>query len=93
MSAPKALKGLELLLHPMPLATFFESYWEQRPLLIKRNDPKFYSQLFSRREVESWFNAAAQQPAAPSQPHDAEQDCSATLLQELNDSVSPPSPA
>ena len=80
---------MNVLLHPLPVSVFMEQYWEQKPLLIKRDDPHFYSQLFSRKELESWFvqKSSASAPRGRSQKTAAHDP-----LRELNDSVSIPPP-
>ena len=92
-AASRALSGLERLLHPLPPAVFFEQYWEKRPLLLKRNDPAFYSTLFSRRDVESWFEHAEKAPAeGASKLHAGQNAAAAASIQEVNDGVSAPCP-
>ena len=92
-AASRALSGLERLLHPLPPAVFFEQYWEKRPLLLKRNDPAFYSTLFSRRDVESWFEHVEKAPAkGASKLHAGQNAAAAASIQEVNDSVSAPCP-
>jgi hypothetical protein len=61
-------------------------------LLLKRNDATFYSKLFSRADVETWFDGAAELPlhAKNSKALRAPIDrptAAASPLQELNDSV------
>ena len=41
------------LIHPLDINTFFEEYWEQRPLIIRRQQPDYYTDLFSRADVDS----------------------------------------
>jgi ribosomal protein L16 Arg81 hydroxylase len=38
---------------PIDTATFFSEYWEQRPLSVTRNNPHYYSNLFSMRDVDA----------------------------------------
>ena len=78
--------GLEYLLHPLPLSVFFEQYWEKRPLLLKRDDPLFYSKLFSRSDVEFWFKEASC-PAAVAAKNACRPHEMPTRLKDLNDSV------
>jgi len=40
-------RTMETLLGNVKLDHFFDSYWEKKPLVIKRNDPTFYGTLFS----------------------------------------------
>lgn len=44
--------SLEWLLHPVPVETFLSEYWEKKPLHISRNDPGYYSRLFSLEELD-----------------------------------------
>jgi hypothetical protein len=83
------LSGLERLLHPLPPSVFFEQYWEQRPLLLKRNDATFYSNLFSRRDVDSWLDNAGKAANKESQTHAGKKTAAAASFQDVNDSVSP----
>jgi hypothetical protein len=77
-------EGLRYLLHPLSPTTFFEQYWEQKPLLLKRNDPAFYSKLFARKDVEGWFARAAGGATSPARPRKA---AASDSLRELNDCV------
>lgn len=43
---------LASLLHPISVAEFFGSYWERKPLLIRRGDPRFYEGLLTDRDLE-----------------------------------------
>jgi ribosomal protein L16 Arg81 hydroxylase len=49
-SAPLSLE--ELLAPVCTVDAFFEKHWEKEPLLVKRNKPDFYRQLFSIWDVE-----------------------------------------
>jgi ribosomal protein L16 Arg81 hydroxylase len=40
------------LLHPVSIAEFFSSYWECQPLVIHRNDARFYEGLLTNRDLE-----------------------------------------
>jgi ribosomal protein L16 Arg81 hydroxylase len=40
------------LLRPISTAEFFGSYWECKPLLIRRHDAKFYERLLTNRDIE-----------------------------------------
>lgn len=51
-SATQAKLFFEWLIFPMPLTEFYESYWEKRPLAIKRKSPKFYDGWFSKDEID-----------------------------------------
>lgn len=41
-SAMQAKLFFEWLIFPMPLAEFYEKYWEKRPLVIKRKLQSYY---------------------------------------------------
>lgn len=40
------------ILSPIEPNQFFSEYWEQRPLVIARNQPDYYADLFSMRDVD-----------------------------------------
>lgn len=44
---------LASLLHPTPVAEFFDCYWECRPLVIQRKDAEFYQALLTNRDLEN----------------------------------------
>jgi ribosomal protein L16 Arg81 hydroxylase len=44
--------SIEWLIHPVGRALFFEEYWEKRPLVVKRNQPDYFSALFSLNEAD-----------------------------------------
>lgn len=41
----------QLLGNDMTAATFFNEYWEKKPLIIRRNDSNFYSNCFDRDQM------------------------------------------
>ncbi len=41
------------LLSPLAPEAFFQEYWEQRPLVLSRNDPGYFARLFSLEELEA----------------------------------------
>lgn len=43
---------LARMLSPMELDRFFSDYWEQRPLVLSRNQPDFYAGLFSQSDAD-----------------------------------------
>jgi ribosomal protein L16 Arg81 hydroxylase len=43
---------LAKVLSPTELDQFFSEYWEQRPLVISRNEPDYYADLFSMQDVD-----------------------------------------
>ena len=45
-------KYLEWVISPVSAEQFFTDSWEQRPLHIKRRDPKYYKDLFSTKELD-----------------------------------------
>jgi hypothetical protein len=47
----------EKMLNPIEPATFLNEYWEKRPLFIPRNQPDYYSELLSIKDIDSiiWF--------------------------------------
>jgi bifunctional lysine-specific demethylase and histidyl-hydroxylase NO66 len=47
-----SIHDLASLLRPIPVDDFFSSYWECKPLLIHRNDAKFYGGLLTNRDLE-----------------------------------------
>jgi ribosomal protein L16 Arg81 hydroxylase len=49
---PGAEFDLERVLRPIELDQFFGAYWEQRPLIVARNQPDYYAELFSMRDVD-----------------------------------------
>ena len=45
--------ALAWLLHPMSPQTFFDEYWEQKPLVIRRPDsPNHYTGCFCKKDIE-----------------------------------------
>ena len=40
------------VLRPIEMDQFFGDYWEQRPLIVARNQPDYYADLFSMRDVD-----------------------------------------
>lgn len=49
-------KALDKVLSPMDEATFFEKYWEKEPLLIRREQSDFYSDLVSLETIDNLFS-------------------------------------
>ena len=41
------------ILGSVEFETFMSTYWEKKPLAIKRNSPEYYSGIFSRKSVEN----------------------------------------
>jgi hypothetical protein len=44
---------LAKVLVPIEPETFFRNSWEKQPLAVSRNDPTFFSGLFTRRDLDS----------------------------------------
>jgi ribosomal protein L16 Arg81 hydroxylase len=44
--------SLAWLINPVGTKLFFESYWEKQPLVVKRNQPNYFSPLLSLDEVD-----------------------------------------
>jgi ribosomal protein L16 Arg81 hydroxylase len=44
--------SLRWLINPVGTDVFFRNYWEQRPLVVTRNQPAYFSPLFSLSEVD-----------------------------------------
>jgi cupin superfamily protein len=47
ISAVRAPFNLARLIAPINVGTFWDSHWEQRPLMVRRNDPEHYRDLLS----------------------------------------------
>jgi ribosomal protein L16 Arg81 hydroxylase len=45
--------SFERLLHPVGEDTFLREYWEQKPLVIERGKPDYYSGVLSMAEIDS----------------------------------------
>ncbi|MDE3135359.1 MAG: hypothetical protein KGL59_02190 [Acidobacteriota bacterium] len=52
MSRHQAQPWLEWLIHPVGKEEFFASYFEQRPLVVKRNQPEYFRGLLTLDEVD-----------------------------------------
>lgn len=44
--------SLQWLINPVSTEVFFKEYWEKQPLVIKRNQPNYFSSLLSLDEVD-----------------------------------------
>ena len=44
--------GFAGILAPTDLDTFFGAYWEQRPLIIRRDEPRYYNTLLALADVD-----------------------------------------
>jgi ribosomal protein L16 Arg81 hydroxylase len=47
-----SIQDFASLLRPISIVEFFSSYWECKPLVIHRNDAKFYEGLLTNRDLE-----------------------------------------
>lgn len=45
--------NFEYLIQPISPDVFFSQYWEQKPLHISRNNPDYYSDLFSVKDIDT----------------------------------------
>jgi ribosomal protein L16 Arg81 hydroxylase len=45
-------RSLEWLIKPVSKKSFFEEYWEKRPLVVNRTQPNYYTSLLSLDEVD-----------------------------------------
>lgn len=50
--------SIDALADPVTSAEFLDQYWEQKHLLISRDDPHFYGSLFSIADMDRCLNAA-----------------------------------
>ncbi|MCA9609180.1 MAG: hypothetical protein KC619_26445 [Myxococcales bacterium] len=44
--------SLKQLLHPIEPEVFLAEYWEQKPLLVRRNDPNYYKDVLDRQTID-----------------------------------------
>jgi hypothetical protein len=44
--------GVAALIHPIRTADFVAEYWERRPLIVRREDPAYYSDLLTLADVD-----------------------------------------
>src|SRR5215470_14339341 len=44
--------SLEWLIHPAGKEQFYERYWEKQPLVVKRNQPDYFTELLSLDEID-----------------------------------------
>ncbi|CAB1343079.1 unnamed protein product [Coregonus sp. 'balchen'] len=51
-SRERASKLFQWLIHPIPSKSFFRDTWEKKPVLIKRQNPDYYTGLFSTAEFD-----------------------------------------
>ena len=48
----RGVPGLASIIEPMDVAEFIGRYWERELLLVRRDDPDFYSDLLTMRDVD-----------------------------------------
>jgi hypothetical protein len=59
-----SIHDLASLLRPISIGDFFSSYWECKPLVIHRHDPKFYEGLLTNCDLEDIISTSdARYPA------------------------------
>jgi len=49
--AHSEMDAFEWLIHPISKKDFLETYWEKRPLVLKRQNPNYYGNLFSMKKL------------------------------------------
>src|SRR5215469_320795 len=47
-----SVPSLDWLISPVHKQVFFDTHWESTPLVVKRNQPNYFSQLLSLDEVD-----------------------------------------
>lgn len=52
LSSSQEASRLDWLIHPIRKSDFFRDYWEKTPLVVKRDDPKYFSSLLSVDEID-----------------------------------------
>jgi len=52
VSSSEVGASLQWLIHPTSKEAFFQEYWEKQPLVVKRNQPNYFSSLVSLDEVD-----------------------------------------
>lgn len=60
---PNDVFTLERLLSPIDLDTFFEEYWEKKPLLVSERDPDYYADLMTLEDVDNLVFYGKQDPS------------------------------
>lgn len=54
-----ATYSFQQLIAPVSLETFYSEYWERKPLIIRRNEREYYSQLLSLRDYDRVISTQA----------------------------------
>ena len=44
--------SLEQVIHPVTPANFFRTYWEKKPLVVNRRNPKYYHELLTLDDID-----------------------------------------
>lgn len=55
-------RALEAILEPITVQQFIEDVWDQRQLVLSRNDPDFYTDLFCFKDVDRLIFLARDRP-------------------------------
>jgi len=50
--SPETSPSIDWLINPVSKEAFFESYWEKQTLVVKRNQPNYFTSLLSLDEVD-----------------------------------------
>jgi Cupin superfamily protein len=50
---------LARLIHPLSVSEFLSEYWEKQPLLLRRNDPDYYSDLLTLEDMDRIISTSA----------------------------------
>lgn len=45
--------NVERLIHPLALNTFFDEYWERKPVHVQRNDRDYYAELLCHQDLDN----------------------------------------
>jgi len=56
-SIERAREFFQWIIHPTPIQKFYSDYFEQKPLLIKRKNPDYYSTWWTREEITEGINS------------------------------------
>src|SRR5512143_2047619 len=60
--AAQPLSGLSRLIYPVELPVFCRDYWEQQPLLVRRDEPGYYADLLSLDDVDGVLSLSSVRP-------------------------------
>ena len=45
--------GVAELISPTTIDTFFDEYWQRKPLVVHRDDPKYFAELLTLEDVDT----------------------------------------